>query len=50
MKSYSSAGQAILLLFLVPAYGAVASRLDRTRLVLGVTLFFASHVVLFALA
>ena len=50
VKSYSSAGQAILLLGLVPAYGAVASRLDRTRLVLGVTLFFASHVVLFALA
>jgi AAA family ATP:ADP antiporter len=50
VKSYSSAGQAILLLCLVPAYGAVASRLDRTRLVLGVTLFFASHVVLFALA
>jgi AAA family ATP:ADP antiporter len=50
VKSYSSAGQAVLLLALVPAYGAVASRLDRTRLVLGVTLFFASHVVLFALA
>lgn len=50
VKSYSSAGQALLLLALVPAYGAVASRVNRTRLVLGVTLFFASHVVLFALA
>ena len=50
VKSYSSAGQAILLLGFVPAYAAVASRLDRTRLVLGVTLFFASHVVLFAIA
>ena len=50
VKSYSSAGQAILLLALVPAYGAIASRVNRTRLVLGVTLFFASHVVLFALA
>jgi AAA family ATP:ADP antiporter len=50
VKSYSSAGQAILLLFLVPAYGAIASRLDRTRLVRNVTLFFASHIVLFATA
>jgi AAA family ATP:ADP antiporter len=50
VKSYSSAGQAILLLGFVPAYAAVASRLDRTRLVFGVTLFFASHVVLFAIA
>jgi AAA family ATP:ADP antiporter len=50
VKSYSSAGQAILLLALVPAYGAIASRVNRTRLVLGVTLFFSSHVVLFALA
>jgi ATP:ADP antiporter, AAA family len=50
VKSYSSAGQAILLLALVPAYGAIASRVNRTRLVLGVTLFFASHIVLFALA
>src|SRR5206468_3559138 len=50
VKSYSSAGQAVLLLALVPAYGAVASRVERSRLVLGVTLFFASHVVLFALA
>src|SRR3954465_9969597 len=33
VKSYSSAGQAILLLLLVPAYGAVASRVNRTRLV-----------------
>jgi ATP:ADP antiporter, AAA family len=50
IKSYSSAGQAILLLLIVPAYAAVASRLDRTRLVGGVTLFFASHLVLFVLA
>ena len=33
VKSYSSAGQAILLLFLVPAYGAFASRVNRVRLV-----------------
>lgn len=47
VKSYSSAGQALLLLMLVPAYGAVASRLDRTRLVQWVTLFFASHLAIF---
>ena len=33
VKSYSSAGQAVLLLFLVPAYGALASRVNRVRLV-----------------
>jgi ATP:ADP antiporter, AAA family len=47
VKSYSSAGQALLLLFLVPAYGAFASRVNRVRLVQGVTLFFVLHLVLF---
>ena len=47
IKSYSSAGQAVLLLGLVPAYGAFASRVNRVRLVTWVTLFFASHLVLF---
>jgi ATP:ADP antiporter, AAA family len=50
VKSYSSAGQAILLLFLVPAYGAFASRVNRVGLVCSVTLFFASHLVLFMVA
>lgn len=50
VKSYSSAGQAILLLVLVPAYGAFASRVNRVRLVRWVTLFFVSHLVLFMLA
>jgi ATP:ADP antiporter, AAA family len=50
IKSYSSAGQAILLLFLVPAYGAFASRVNRVRLVCSVTLFFASHLALFIVA
>ena len=40
MKSYSSAGQALLLLVLVPAYGALASRVNRIQLVQWVTLFF----------
>ena len=50
VKSYSSAGQAVLLLFLVPAYGAFASRVNRVQLVQWVTLFFVSHLVLFMLA
>ena len=50
MKSYSSAGQALLLLVLVPAYGAFASKVNRERLVTWVTLFFVANVVLFALA
>src|SRR6187549_3699703 len=50
VKSYSSAGQAMLLLVLVPAYGAFASRVSRIQLVQWVTLFFVAHLVLFMLA
>ena len=50
VKSYSSAGQALLLLFLVPAYGAFASRVNRVQLVQWVTMFFVIHVGLFLLA
>src|SRR5438093_4017285 len=39
VKSYASAGQALLLLGLVPAYGAIASRVNRVRLISGITLF-----------
>jgi AAA family ATP:ADP antiporter len=49
IKSYASAGQALLLLGLIPAYGAVASRVNRVRLISGVTLFFASHLIIFYL-
>lgn len=47
--SYSSAGQAVLMLAFVPAYGAFASRVNRVWLICGVTLFFASHLLIFAL-
>ncbi len=47
VKSYSSAGQAVLLLALVPLYGVVASRVTRVRLVTGVMLFFASNLAVF---
>jgi AAA family ATP:ADP antiporter len=42
VKSYAAAGQAILLLGVVPAYAALASRLPRRRLINIVTLFFAA--------
>src|SRR5215510_10480725 len=47
VKSYSSAAQAVLLLFIVPAYGAFASRLAPVTLVTRVTLFFAANIALF---
>jgi AAA family ATP:ADP antiporter len=49
LKSYTSAGQAILLLFLIPAYGAFASRVNRIRLITGMTVFFISNLVIFYL-
>lgn len=49
LKSYSSAGQAILLLVLVPVYGALASRYPRRRLINIVTAFFAACLPAFYL-
>lgn len=48
-KSWMGAAIAVLLLVVVPAYAALADRLPRNRLVSGVTLFFATHLVLFYL-
>jgi ATP:ADP antiporter, AAA family len=50
IKSYSAAAQALLLLLVVPAYGVIASRFNRMRLIAGVTFFFISHLLLFAAA
>jgi AAA family ATP:ADP antiporter len=47
VKSYSAAGQALLLLAFLPVYGWVASRVNRIRLLGGLTLFFAANLVLF---
>ena len=47
VMSYSSAAQAMLLLGIVPAYGWFASGVDRVRLVVGITLFFISHLAVF---
>jgi len=49
-KSWLGAAIALLLLLVVPAYGALSDRLPRNRLVLSVTLFFALHLVLFYVA
>lgn len=47
VKTYASAGQALLLLGLVPAFGALASRVNRVALITWVTLFFAGNVLVF---
>ena len=47
VKSYSAAGQALLLLFLIPAYGRFASRVSRIGLITWVTLFFISNLFVF---
>lgn len=45
--SYAAAGQAVLLLVFVPAYGAFAARVNRVWLISCVTIFFASHLLIF---
>lgn len=47
LKSYTAAGQALLLVFLVPAYGAFVNRVGRVRLINRVQLFFVGNIVLF---
>lgn len=49
LKSYASAGQAVLLIGAVPLYGALAARLPRMRLIDIVTVFFALCLVGFFL-
>lgn len=44
-KSYASAAIAVLLLVVVPLYARAASRMEPNRLVVGVTLFFSTHLV-----
>jgi ATP:ADP antiporter, AAA family len=45
--SYASAAMAAVLFVFVPAYSAFAARVNRVWLVCGVTLFFASHLLIF---
>lgn len=47
VKSYSAAATAGLLMLVVPAYSAVASRVSRVRLINGVTLVFIGCLIAF---
>jgi ATP:ADP antiporter, AAA family len=42
LRSYSAAAQAVVLIAFVPLYSWLASRVDRTKLLVGVTLFFVA--------
>lgn len=50
VRSYTAAGQAVLLMGFVPLYSWFASRVGRARLLVGVTLFFIVCIELFAAA
>jgi AAA family ATP:ADP antiporter len=50
VRSYAAAGQALVLMAYVPFYSWFASRVDRVKLLVGVTLFFVINIELFALA
>src|SRR5215831_16784042 len=50
VRSYAAAGQALVLMAFVPLYSWLASRVDRTKLLVGVTLFFVACIELFAIA
>src|SRR5690349_22725214 len=47
VRSYAAAGQALVLMGFVPLYGWFASRVDRVRLLIGVTLFFIVCIEVF---
>ena len=49
IKTYAAAAQAVILMAFVPAYSWFASRVDRMKLIYGVTLFFAVNILAFAL-
>src|ERR1041385_6085713 len=49
LQSYSGAILAALFLFIVPAYGAFASKVNRIRLINWLTLFFVSNLAIFSL-
>ena len=50
VASYSAAGQALLLIGVVPLFGWLATRVRRARLIATTSVFFASNLVLFYLA
>src|SRR5207249_3313668 len=50
VRSYAAAGQALLLMGFVPLYSWIASRVDRVKLLVGVTVFFIICIEVFASA
>jgi AAA family ATP:ADP antiporter len=50
VKTFAAAGQALVLILFVPAYSWFASRVDRMKLIVGVTLFFVANILAFAAA
>jgi AAA family ATP:ADP antiporter len=50
VKTYAAAAQALTLMAFVPAYSWFASRVDRMKLVFGVTAFFVVNILMFAAA
>ena len=50
VRSYTAAGQALVLMGFIPLYSWFASRVDRIKLLVGVSLFFIVNIELFALA
>jgi AAA family ATP:ADP antiporter len=48
-KSYSAAGQAVVLMAYVPLYSWFSSQVNRTKLVLGISLFFLVCIELFSI-
>jgi AAA family ATP:ADP antiporter len=50
VKTFAAAGQALVLMVFVPAYSWFASRVDRAKLIFGVTLFFVANILAFAFA
>jgi len=47
IKSYAGAGQALLLLLIVPIYSSIATHTNRLRLINGMTAFFISNLAIF---
>src|SRR5689334_9543015 len=50
VRSYAAAGQAVLLMGFVPLYSWFASRVNRGKLLVGVSLFFIACIELFSVA
>src|SRR5438132_10245977 len=47
IRSYAGAGQAVLFWLMLPLYSSFAARVNRLKLINGVTAFFISHLLIF---